>query len=207
MSLTAESLYQMEQIDSPEHLFEAVLEGDEYGQKFLRSNLVTPERLVIKVGARVMVTTNLTQEGQLVAVNGECGTVRDVKAEYVAVELDNGNLQPIERFTWQADAQDDNSATFTQLPLRPAYALTIHKSQGLTLDRALIDIRAAREPGQAYVAVSRLRRLEGLFLKDYFKGIFVSQDAINFYRSIANDDTAPTPPGTDSNTGLILRAG
>jgi ATP-dependent exoDNAse (exonuclease V) alpha subunit len=72
----------------------------------------------------------------------------------------------------------------TQIPLRPAYALTIHKSQGLTLDRAHIDIRAAREPGQAYVALSRLRSLSGLYLKDWIKGVHVSEAAINFYRGM-----------------------
>ena len=62
--------------------------------------------------------------------------------------------------------------------------MTIHKSQGLSLDNALIDIRAAREPGQAYVALSRLRSLRGLHLKDWIKGIFVSPDAIAFHRGI-----------------------
>lgn len=202
--------YQLGEIEAPEHVFEAELTGNEFEQKYLRQNLVTPTRLVIKLGARVMVTTNLSQEGQLVAVNGECGTVHEIQEEWIGIELDNGRQLEIERFTWQADAQDDASAKFTQFPLRPAYALTIHKSQGLTLDNALIDIRAAREPGQAYVAVSRLRRLEGLHLKDYFKGIFVSQDAINFYRNLANDP-ARNPPGQESESqsgsGIVLRAG
>ena len=72
----------------------------------------------------------------------------------------------------------------TQIPLRPAYALTIHKSQGLTLNSAHIDIRAAREPGQAYVALSRLRELGGLYLKEWIKGVQVSEAAINFYKNL-----------------------
>jgi hypothetical protein len=59
-----------------------------------------------------------------------------------------------------------------------------HNSQGLTLDRAHIDIRAAREPGQAYVALSRLRSLRGLYLKDWIKGVHVSEAAISFYRNL-----------------------
>jgi ATP-dependent exoDNAse (exonuclease V) alpha subunit len=88
---------------------------------------------------------------------------------------------PVERFTWRYDANDPGAATFSQFPLRLAWAMTIHKSQGLTLDSAFLDIRAAREPGQAYVAVSRVRTLAGLNFKEWFKGIHVSPEAIQFY--------------------------
>ena len=91
----------------------------------------------------------------------------------------------VEPFAWCYDSRDKNSATFTQYPLRLSYALTIHKSQGLTLDSAYIDVRAAREPGQAYVALSRLRTLAGLHLKDWFSGVFVSRAAVDFYRSFS----------------------
>ena len=57
----------------------------------------------------------------------------------------------------------------------------INKAQGLTMDAAYLDIRAAREPGQAYVAVSRVRTLAGLHFKDWFKGVWVSEEAIRFY--------------------------
>ncbi len=63
--------------------------------------------------------------------------------------------------------------------------MTIHKAQGLTLDAAYLDIRAAREPGQAYVAVSRVRTLAGLNFKEWFKGLQVSPEAIRFYDGAA----------------------
>ena len=66
-------------------------------------------------------------------------------------------MTEIGRHTFHFDPMRQDPGSVTQYPLRLAYAMTIHKSQGLTLDRALIDIRAAREPGQAYVALSRLR--------------------------------------------------
>jgi ATP-dependent exoDNAse (exonuclease V) alpha subunit len=88
---------------------------------------------------------------------------------------------PVERFTWRYDSNDPEAATFSQFPLRLAWAMTIHKSQGLTLESAYLDIRAAREPGQAYVAVSRVRTLAGLNFKDWFKGVWVSDEAIRFY--------------------------
>ena len=67
---------------------------------------------------------------------------------------------------------------------RLANALTIHKAQGLTLDSAFIDIRAAREPGQAYVGLSRVRTLAGLNLKAWFNGVFVSRAALDFYEAL-----------------------
>jgi len=63
--------------------------------------------------------------------------------------------------------------------------MTIHKSQGLSLDSAHIDIRAAIEPGQAYVALSRLRTLKGLHLKEWIKCLHVSDEAINFYKNLS----------------------
>jgi ATP-dependent exoDNAse (exonuclease V) alpha subunit len=117
-------------------------------------------------------------------VNGLIGTVEDVDAESVWVAFDNGETVNIPQRSSQFDPQREDSATMTQIPLRPAYALTIHKSQGLTLNSAHIDIRAAREPGQAYVALSRLRSIGGLYLKDWIKGVHVSEAAINFYKNL-----------------------
>jgi len=175
--------YQIGEIDAPEVTFNAEFKGPEHEAEFLAKNAITPTELTLKEGARVMVTANITGEGgELLAVNGQCGTVAGFGHESVAVRMDGGRLMTLEPRAWTFDPQRDDSATMRQIPLRPAYALTIHKSQGLTLDSAHIDIRAAREPGQAYVALSRLRSLRGLYLKDWIKGVHVSEAAINFYR-------------------------
>ena len=113
-------------------------------------------------------------------VNGQIGIVVAIELGAVVVQS-NGAEVRVERFTWRYDAQDEDSASFSQFPLRLAWAMTIHKAQGLTLDSAFLDIRAAREPGQAYVAVSRVRTLAGLFFKEWFKGVHVSPEAIQFY--------------------------
>lgn len=178
--------YQIGEIDAEEMQHTATFEGDEYECEFLRKNSITPSELVLKVGARVMVTSNLTdpETGNLVAVNGQCGSVTEQEEGLVRVALDNGDSVGVGRNSWTYDPQRQESAKMTQIPLRPAYALTIHKSQGLTLDSAHIDIRAAREPGQAYVALSRLRSLSGLYLKEWIKGIHISEEAINFYRNL-----------------------
>lgn len=171
--------------DDKERVFVADGEGPPNEVEFLRKNMITPWELRLKRGARVMVTRNLSEDGELVAANGATGTVVDFSFDgCITLELDGGRIRQIGRHTFHYDPMRQESGRITQYPLRLAYAMTIHKSQGLTLDRALIDIRAAREPGQAYVAVSRLRSLSGLHLKDWPKGLFVSSAAIQFYRDL-----------------------
>jgi ATP-dependent exoDNAse (exonuclease V) alpha subunit len=129
-----------------------------------------------------MFTVNKNEPGQRqpLFVNGQVGSVEAIEPGTVVVRSNGGEMR-VERFTWRYDAQDEESASFSQFPLRLAWAMTIHKAQGLTLDSAFLDIRAAREPGQAYVAVSRVRTLAGLVFKEWPKGVFVSPEAIRFY--------------------------
>jgi ATP-dependent exoDNAse (exonuclease V) alpha subunit len=116
-------------------------------------------------------------------MNGQTGSVIECGRNIASV-LCGERLIQVTPYEWRFDPRDRNSATFTQLPLRLAWSMSIHKAQGLTLERAYIDVRAAREPGQAYVAVSRVRSLAGLHLKSWFSGVFVSQAALEFYRSL-----------------------
>ncbi|MFV0409893.1 MAG: C-terminal helicase domain-containing protein, partial [Paracoccus sp. (in: a-proteobacteria)] len=102
----------------------------------------------------------------------------------VTITLDNATELTLTPHRWTYDSFAEDSGWIRQIPLRHAWASTIHKSQGLTLDRALIDIRAAREPGQAYVALSRVRSLAGLLLKDMFKGVWISEEAMAFHRHV-----------------------
>ena len=187
--------YQLECIeDEAELTFTAETNGPDDQVEFLIKNLVTPQTLLLQRTARVMFTANITVDGEMLAANGECGTVEEFNCRTqnslsgIRVKKDNGTEIIVEPFSWQFDPQDDNSAHFIQYPLRLAYSMTIHKSQGLTLAEALIDIRAAREPGQAYVALSRLKSLKGLYLKDWFKGIMVSPEAIDFYRKLERNN-------------------
>lgn len=174
--------YRLESIDSEPRVFNADLTGSEAQRQFLIHNLLTPSILVLKRGASVMFTVNAPDAS---FVNGQTGTVVDLSGGSVVVES-AGRLIRVEPFKWQFDPRDPRSATFVQLPLRLAYAITIHKSQGLTLGSALIDVRAAREPGQAYVALSRVRTLSGLHLKDWFRGVFVSRAAADFHATHTN---------------------
>ncbi|MEI8291757.1 MAG: AAA family ATPase [Verrucomicrobiota bacterium] len=178
--------FQLSDLPGDESVLEAEQSGPDHQREFLTKNLLTPQTLQIKPGALVMFTVNKTEPGSQnpVFVNGQLGTVLDVSPGAVLVRSKTGAEIYVERFTWRYDQQDDDSATFSQFPLRLAWAMTIHKSQGLTLDSAFLDIRAAREPGQAYVAVSRVRSLAGLNFKEWFKGVHVSPEAIDFYKCV-----------------------
>ncbi len=131
----------------------------------------TDETLVLKVGAKVMLLRNDSERRW---VNGTIARIARLEEKRVWIELD-GKEEEIEPVTWEARryAYDQTAqkivesvaGTFKQFPLRLAWALTIHKSQGLTLDRVYIDLgRGTFAHGQAYVALSRCRSLEGLAL-------------------------------------------
>ena len=202
--------FQLSELPGEPVVLEACTKGPEQQVEFLRKNLLTPSTLVLKPGALVMFTINRNAPGKVVEgeyqpgpglyVNGELGVVEKIEegaAEstdgrenpeneeggVIWVRKKDGKLMSVTPFTWVFDRTDLDSAKLTQFPLRLAYAMTIHKAQGLTLDAAYLDIRAAREPGQAYVAVSRVRTLAGLHFKDWFKGVWVSDEAIRFYEN------------------------
>ena len=142
-----------------------------------------------------MITANQAVCGELLAANGETGTVIDINREHelITIQKDSGDVYKTGRYKWQYDRRNPRSGYFVQFPLRLAYAMTIHKSQGLTLDSAVIDIRAARDPGQAYVAVSRVKSLAGLWLKDSVSGIFVSNEAIALYKKLSAGSPSGLP--------------
>lgn len=175
--------FQLSELPGEETVLVAEQSGPEQQREFLKKNLLTPETLRLKRGAMVMFTINRNEPGRMTPlfVNGQVGTVEKIDPGLVVVRAPNGDEVVVEPFTWRYAQDDPESGTFTQFPLRLAWAMTIHKSQGLTLDAAYLDIRAARDPGQAYVAVSRVRSLAGLHFKDWFKGVHVSPEAIRFY--------------------------
>lgn len=164
-----------------EQIFHGIKSGNMRNADFLAENLTCPEELHLKVGARVMCTIN-DRMGRF--VNGSIGIVTGMNDLGVEVDLGKGGRADIERVSWNL-GEEGNKGFYSQFPLRLAYAMTIHKSQGLSLDEAYMDIRAAREPGQAYVALSRVRKLSGLHLKEWFSGVFISEAAIEFHRKVS----------------------
>lgn len=150
-----------------------IYEGKSEGEFDLATDrLPVPETLVLKVGARVMAVRNDPEKQW---VNGSVGTITGLAHDRAYVRLDGAGLVEIEKVSWERIRYDWDEATgkvaakvvgtYTQLPLVPAWAVTVHKAQGLTLDDVRIDFDSgAFAAGQAYVALSRARSLEGLSL-------------------------------------------
>lgn len=128
----------------------------------LKRGCLSPETLELKEGAVVMFTKNSPQ-GKF--VNGTLGVVTGWGADSMPiVETKDGLKISTEPMEWQLEEQGKVKASVSQIPLRLAYAMTVHKSQGMSMDAAIMDLSKAFEYGQGYVALSRVRRLSGVFL-------------------------------------------
>lgn len=166
-------------------MFVGSFEGDIPKSGSLSERLPAPMQLALKKGARVIFTQN-DPEGRW--VNGSLGTVKDFVGEAIEVKLDTGGMTyevsrgswPQQRWIWDEKAQaliTKEEFRYLQYPLAPAWAITIHKAQGMTLDGVEIDLgRGAFAPGQTYVALSRARALSGLRLTRPLTGRDVQVD-------------------------------
>ncbi|MDR1447453.1 MAG: AAA family ATPase [Candidatus Ancillula sp.] len=156
--------------------------GDKWIVESLKRNCLASERLELKKGALVIALKN-DPEGDY--VNGSRGIVtgfeksKDSEVALARVELLDGTEHVFTPSSWNITDQERIVASITQVPLQLAWAITIHKSQGMTLDSAYIDLSNAFEMGMGYVALSRLRSLDGLFLRGYNSiALQVSPDAM-----------------------------
>ncbi len=125
----------------------------------LVKNCLSPEMLILKEDAMVMCTKNNFEAGY---VNGTLGRVIRFDEQYPVIETTDGREILMKTTTWELAEDGKILASIEQLPLRLAWAITVHKSQGMSLDAAEIDLSKAFVYGQGYVALSRVRSLEGL---------------------------------------------
>lgn len=182
----------LKNIPHPEQIFNAQYSGDTFKIEFLKKNCLAYPQLRLKVGAQVMMIKNSLQKEGI--INGSLGLVRDFsnKKNYPIVEFANGKSFTIGPEEWLLEKFDPETkatsieASISQIPLILAWAITIHKSQGLTLDKISCDLSESFSAGQSYVALSRARNLEGIFIQSInFTKINADQDAINFYNLIS----------------------
>ena len=183
----------LKNIPNPEQVFQAEYKGDAYKIDFLKKNCIAYQSLKLKVGAQVMMIKNTLQKEGI--INGSLGIVKDfsTKKLYPIVEFANSKTFTISPEEWLLEKFDAETrvnkveASISQIPLILAWAITIHKSQGLTLDKISCDLSDSFSPGQSYVALSRARNLEGVFIESLnFSKINADANAINFYKKIKN---------------------
>ncbi len=150
--------------------------SDSYVENLQRS-VLAPSVLRVKKGALVMAVKNSLDRKY---VNGSLGVIIDFEpgTEYPVVEFKNGRVVTMSPDTWELRDGDKKRASITQIPLRLAWAITVHKSQGMTLDAARIDLRKAFVEGMGYVALSRVKNLNNLYLSGINQmALRVSDDA------------------------------
>ncbi|HET8839299.1 MAG TPA: helix-turn-helix domain-containing protein [Flavobacteriaceae bacterium] len=143
-----------------------------------------PEKLELKVGAKVMFLKNDGEDKRY--YNGKLAEVCELSKDQVCVKMEGGNELWLEEYVWEnkkynlhsetKEIEEEIIGTFTQFPIKTAWAITVHKSQGLTFDKAIIDVGQAFAAGQVYVALSRLRSLEGLILRTKISPFGISSD-------------------------------
>lgn len=159
----------LHELNTPSHFLEATIEGE-----FPESMYPVLPRIEIKVGAQIMFTKN-DSDGKAY-FNGKLATVIEIAEEKIEVLMAESHQRYVlKRELWEnkkytvnttnQELDDEVVGTFEQYPIKLAWAITVHKSQGLTFEKAIIDVGQAFADGQVYVALSRLRSLDGLVLR------------------------------------------
>ena len=163
-----ENNLELAKIAGIEQVYNMTSKGHEIIVDILKKSCLAYEELRLKVGAEVMCIKNNFDKGY---VNGSRGKVTGFEADtnYPIVKLYNGMTVTMAPELWAIEEDGRVKASITQLPLRLAWAITIHKSQGMSLDNAEIDLRSTFTYGMGYVALSRVRTLSGIRLVGFTK--------------------------------------
>ncbi len=172
------NIQKLAELPGEERSYQQTTTGSKIYVENLQRSVLAPENLVIKLGALVMAVKNSPQK---LYANGSIGTVVDFEplTEYPVVEFRDGRRVTMVPDVWELRDGERKRASISQVPLRLAWAITVHKSQGMTLDAAKIDLRKAFVEGMGYVALSRVRDLDNLYLYGINRrALEVSPDAL-----------------------------
>ncbi|MFN5706253.1 MAG: AAA family ATPase, partial [bacterium] len=163
---------ELNKIKSQSFFYEAKINND-----FPDHIIPNEKKLELKLGAQVMFLKN-DHSSSKQYYNGKIGTVHELTKESIKVKIDDNVIIDVKPYDWEnikysvddvsKEIKEEIIGSYTQYPLKLAWAITIHKSQGLTFDKAIIDVKNVFTSGQSYVAFSRLRNLEGLILSSPF---------------------------------------
>ncbi len=176
------NLNKLNEIDAPLHKFDTIYSGDTRSLETLKKYAPVPESLSLKEGALVMIRQNDPQ-GRW--VNGSTGHVEKIQPNKILIRLFNGRPVDLEKASFSLlDAEGETIAAAVNFPISLAWASTIHKAQGATLDRMAVNLAQLWEPGQAYVALSRLTRGQDLCIERWdARSIKVDPNVVEFYKT------------------------
>lgn len=182
-TVEAYNAFRLERIQQEKKTFPSVFWGSARGVEALKKTSPVVENLELKKSALVMIRTN-DPRGRW--VNGTLAHVLEIKSDELVLELFNKRVVSIEKSSFTLlDGEGEVLASVTNFPVSLAYASTIHKAQGMTLDRVHVDLCNLWEPGQAYVALSRVRNPVDLSLARWSKSSLRCDEAVKqFYQKI-----------------------
>jgi len=159
----------------------------EFEANYLINNIMAEKQIKLRIGTQVMCIANIdinSEEMTNPIVNGSQGVIIDFKNNVPLVKFNNGSERLMHYHVWKSEKID--ALTISQIPLIYSWAITIHKAQGVSLDKAIIDIGSnIFECGQTYVALSRIKSFDGLYLKNIdLNKIKINKKVYNFYNSL-----------------------